>query len=172
MLLVLDVVLVLSMLLYSGGLLALGAIVAPVVFRSGLSGAADVMTSIFTRFDRLAVALCVVALLAEAISLAIGGTPLARARIVRGVLVVLFALGVGAQSGVLSPTIARMHAEGVQRHVGPRGQAFDRVHNWSSRVGKITVSLAIAAATMVLAERGARLSRDRDRSIDAVKTLQ
>lgn len=172
MLLALDVVVLVSVLAYSGGLLALGAIVAPAVFRSGLAGAADLMTTIFTRFDRVAIALCVLALLGEAASVTLRGGPMTRPRIARGALVVLFALGVATQSGYLSPKIARMHSEGVQRNVGEAGAEFDRTHNWSSRVGKLTVSLAIAAVVAVLVDRRANSSPPRDRSVDAADTSQ
>jgi hypothetical protein len=168
----LDVVLIVSVLFYSGGLLALGAVVAPLVFRSGISGAADLMTSIFTRFDKVAIALVLVALATEAVSVVVRGGPMTRLRVARGALVVLFSLGVAVQSGVLSPTIARLHAEGVQRYVGPRGMEFDRIHNWSSRVGKLTVSLAIAAVVAVLLERRTAVSPARDRSVDAANRSQ
>ena len=169
MLLALDVILIAAVLLYGGGL---RAIVAPTIFRSGISAAADLMTTIFTRFDRVAVALVIVALIAEGVSVALRGAPMDRLRIARGALVVLFALSVGVQSGYLSPTIARMHAEGVRRYEGERGQAFDRVHNWSSRVGKVAVTLAIAATVAVLLDRSKQALRTRDRSVDAAKTSQ
>jgi hypothetical protein len=172
MLLALDVIVIAAVLMYSGGLLAIGAIVAPTVFRSGISAAADLMTTIFTRFDRVAVALVVLALIAEAVSVAMRGAPLDRLRIARGALVILFSLSVGVQSGYLSPTIARLHTEGVRRYEGPRGIEFDRVHNWSSRVGKVAVSLAIAAVVAVLLDRARQESRSGDRSVDAAKTSQ
>jgi hypothetical protein len=154
-LLALDLIVMTSVLAYSGGLLALGAIVAPTVFRSGISGAADVMTTIFTRFDRVAIALVLTGLTAEAISVAVRGGPLSRLRVARGALLVLFSLAVAGQSGVLSPTIARMHREGVVRNVGARGAEFDRVHQWSSRVGKLAVLLALGVVAAALADRSA-----------------
>jgi hypothetical protein len=120
----------------------------------------------------VAVALVVLALIAEAVSVAMRGAPLDRLRIARGALVILFSLSVGVQSGYLSPTIARLHTEGVRRYEGPRGIEFDRVHNWSSRVGKVAVSLAIAAVVAVLLDRVRQESRSGDRSVDAAKTSQ
>ena len=172
MFLTLDILVIAAVLLYSGGLLVIGAIVAPTVFRSGISAAADLMTTIFTRFDRVAVALVVVALIAEAMAVAMRGAPLDRLRIARGALVILFAAAVGVQSGYLSPSIARMHHEGVRRYEGPRGVEFDRIHNWSSRVGKLAVSLALAATVAVLLDRQRQPSQGRDRSVDAAKTSQ
>ena len=168
----LDVLIVAALLMYSGGLLVMGAIVAPTVFRSGIASAADLMTTIFARFDRVAFALVLLALLGEAISTILRGSPMDRLRIARGALVVLFAVAVGVQSGHLSPSIARMHAEGVRRYEGPRGMEFDRVHNWSSRVGKVAVTLAIAATVAVLLDRSRQASQSRDRSVDAAKTVQ
>jgi len=114
----------------------------------------------------------VVALIAEAVAVAMRGAPLDRLRIARGALVILFAAAVGVQSGYLSPSIARMHQEGVRRYEGPRGMEFDRVHNWSSRVGKLAVLLALAATAAVLLDRQRQPSQGRDRSVDAAKTSQ
>lgn len=172
MLLTLDLLVIAAVLLYSGGLLVIGAIVAPTVFRSGLSAAGDLMTTIFSRFDRVAIALVVVALVAEAVATVTRGAPMDRLRVARGALVILFAAAVGVQSGYLSPSIARLHAEGVRRYEGPRGMEFDRIHNWSSRVGKFAVSLALAASVAVLLDRQRQPSQGRDRSVDAAKTSQ
>jgi hypothetical protein len=166
-LLALDLLALTAVLAYSGGLLALGAIVAPTVFRSGIAGAADVMTTIFTRFDRVAIALVLSGLTAEALSVALRGGPLSRVRIARGALIVLFSLTVAVQSGALSPTIARMHREGVTRNVGPRGAEFDRVHQWSSRVGKLAVLLALAFVAATLLDRSASRNHGDGSRVDA-----
>jgi hypothetical protein len=130
------------------------------------------MTTIFTRFDRVAIALALLALVAEAVAIAMRPGPLDRLRIARGALVVLFAVTVGVQSGYLSPRITRMHQEGVRRYEGPRGMQFDRIHTWSSRFGKLAVTLALAATVAVLRDRNRQLSPECDRIVDGVKTSQ
>ncbi|MDP3279263.1 MAG: DUF4149 domain-containing protein [Deltaproteobacteria bacterium] len=158
LLLALDLIVVASTLLYAGAIGALGAIVAPVVFRSGISSAADLMTTIFGRFDRVAGALALVALLAEFAALMrrrseTTGSKQSRLNHVRSALVAVFSLTVAIQAAVLSPGIAALHREGVQRGVGPRGATFDRMHRASSSVGKLAVLSALAIAALALKNR-------------------
>src|SRR6476660_4762560 len=78
----------LALAVWAGGLLALGAIVAPIVFRVvPAPTSADAMTLVFRRFDVVAIVCAAVALVAEA-AFAVRGGRVTRADLVRGVCVV------------------------------------------------------------------------------------
>lgn len=189
MLIALDLLLLCAVLFYSGALASIGAIVAPLVFRSGWDGAGGVMTKIFLRFDRVAMVLVFVALGTELLRVVLfpvrkpsderqdQSTPQAENSrpigVLRFALVCAFAFTVGAQSGYLSPQIARMYEQGISPRHPQFGQQFSSVHRTSSAVGKASVVLAIAIATVVLKSlRGPRVDREKNQqtAIDAPKT--
>jgi hypothetical protein len=159
--LALDALVVLAALVWAGGLLVLGAIVAPTVFGSGDPHAADVMTAIFSRFDRVAVVCAALVLVGEAASLAVGRPMHTSARVTRIALALALAVLAGVQAGYLTPTIAALHEQGVVRGVGALGARFDRIHHASETVGKLTVLAAMAFAVSVFDSRR-RTARDAD----------
>jgi uncharacterized membrane protein len=128
--------------LWVGGLLTLGAIVAPVVF--GVVPAptsADAMTIVFRRFDHLAVACSIVVLGAE-----VGMALVVRAKtldIVRGAVAVLMtacALGVAWYA---SPKIAALHAGGALRGFETAGMELERFHRIAEALAKGELALGI-----------------------------
>ena len=135
--------------LWMGGMVALGAIAAPVVF--GMVPAptnADAMTVVFRRFDKLAVA-CVVAALAVEIGLALlrdreEGRKLVRLDLVRGGLVTLAAGAAAYVAMFVSPRIEALHQAGAVRHLGASGEELDAIHRVAERAGKLELALAIA----------------------------
>jgi hypothetical protein len=158
--LILDAVVVIASLVWAGGLLALGAIAAPIVFRSGNPEAATLMMSIFVRFDRVAVAAAAALLAAEAISL-LTRRPMRRAdRVTRVGLALVLAACAGLQAWYLSPAITGMYQQGVRRNVGAAGARFERVHRASERTSKATAFAALALAVFVLRSRGRSESDD------------
>jgi hypothetical protein len=122
--------------LWLGGLLVLGAIVAPVVFREVPAPASgDAMTIVFRRFDRIALGCAALLGVVEAIRARAGG--LSRIDIARVVFTVI-AAGIALTMALkISPTIAELHAMGAIRGVGPLGQALDRAHDWATSLGKV-----------------------------------
>jgi len=151
---IVDALVVIAALLWAGGLLVLGAIVAPTVFRTGTPNAADLMQTVFSRFDRVAIAAASVILIAEAASW-LTRQPMARNdRIMRLVLVILLAACAGVQAGLLTPNLVRLFGQGARRGVGELGARFDRIHRASEWVGKASVFCALALAAFVVRSRG------------------
>src|SRR5437879_1887369 len=88
----------LALAVWAGGLLALGAVVAPIVFRVvPAPTSADAMTLVFRRFDVVAITCAAIALVAEA-SFAVRGGRVTRLDVVRG-LTVAFAAGLAIAVG-------------------------------------------------------------------------
>jgi hypothetical protein len=127
-----------------GGMLTLGALVAPVVFRmvpAPTSG--DAMSVVFLRFDRLAVLLGCALLLAEAAlaRTAPTGRPLFD-RLRLGAT--LAALGMALLTAlVVAPGIADLHAHGAVRGLGEGGLALDRLHDQARGLGQAQALLLL-----------------------------
>ena len=151
--LLVDAVVVIASLVWAGGMLVLGAIVAPTVFRSGDPMAPDLMAAVFVRFDYVAIAAVALILTAEAASWILRVSAPARDRYVRLALAVALGVCVAVQAGYLSPSIVSLHQRGAHRGFGPLGAEFERVHHWSELVGKFTVFAAVALAIYVLRSR-------------------
>ncbi len=136
---------------FAGGLVALGACAAPMVFRlAPYPFSADAMGAAFQRFDAIAVGCALVALGAEVARTLLdvrARSPRPRpvrivARVRRYVGMVLAALAmVGA--AMLTPEILRLHGEGVRRGVGERGHALEATHRRAEQNGKACVALAV-----------------------------
>jgi uncharacterized membrane protein len=151
------IVQLLSIAVWAGGLLALGAIVAPVVFRTvPAPSSADAMTLVFRRFDGVAIACAVIALVAEA-AFALRGGRATRADLARGIcLVTATALAIVIGSW-LSPGIAELHRGGAVRHVGEAGEALERLHRLAELLAKGEIVLLLASFGLAVA----KTSRDR-----------
>ena len=138
-----EVVATVAIALWLGGVLALGAFAAPVVFQSlELDTAGAVMGTIFARFDRLVVAVAVIIIASEVVRVACEGArgTIARARLAIAAVLVGLAL---VSSLWLGPQINKLFEAGVHRGIGAAGMEMDRLHRWASTAGK----LAIAGAT-------------------------
>jgi uncharacterized membrane protein len=139
----------LAIAVWLGGLLVLGAIVAPTVFRvvhAPLS--ADAMTLVFRRFDRVAMTAAAVALIAEVV-LATRGGRVSHLDLVRGLSVVVagaLAVLVGAH---LSPTIEALHRGGAVRGFGETGLALERAHRLAEACGKGQLGLLVVALLLL-----------------------
>jgi hypothetical protein len=140
--------------LWLGGLVVLGALVAPVVFtRVTMPQSADAMVVVFRRFDAVAMTCAAVALAAEAVR-AVGGrdrgttamlVQLDRARATALVL----AAGAAVYEGTsLSPRIAALHAAGAVRGLGVPGIELSRLHDWAEACGK--AELLLLATSLAL----------------------
>lgn len=139
----LDALNLLAVALWLGGLVALGAIVAPTVFHNvPMPTAADAMTRVFRRFDRIAMACAAVAVITEALRLR--ARPSSRAGwLAAGLVVVAAALAV-VEGVHFSPAIESLHRSGAVRGRGASGQELDELHRWAERLAKIEVALLFA----------------------------
>jgi uncharacterized membrane protein len=141
----LAVVQLLALAVWAGGLLALGAVVAPIVFRTVPAPTnADAMTLVFRRFDTVAIACAAVALVAEA-GFALRGGKITRLDLARAASVVVatgLAIAVGAW---ISPAIAELHRSGAVRGVGEGGQALARLHHLAEALAKGEITFLFAS---------------------------
>ena len=141
--------------LWASGLLTLGAVVAPIVFRVvPAPGSADAMTLVFKRFDGIAITCAAIALVAEA-AFAIRGGRTTRADLVRGGCLVVaagLAIAIGAW---LSPAIAALHRSGAIRGLGDGGLVLERLHHLAERLakGELLLLLVVFILTVTKATR-------------------
>ncbi|MGE0201173.1 MAG: DUF4149 domain-containing protein [Candidatus Melainabacteria bacterium] len=133
--------------LMAGGMLAIGAFAAPVMFK-GLSRpeAGDLLTLIFRRYDSVIVTSLGLVLIGELVRVFPGqltwmsSGPVAWLR--TALLVVLLAAGLYTTM-VLNPQIERMHAAGIHPGGSPEGLQFSRVHKTSENLYKLEMALSL-----------------------------
>ena len=137
----LAAVALLSIAVWLGGLTALGAVAAPVVFSMvPWPSSADAMSIVFRRFDAVAMACSAIVLTTEAIR-AVTGWPFSRAERGRA-LVALAAAGAAVLEGIkISPAIAALHAAGAIRGVEGPGLELARLHDQAEWCGKTELLL-------------------------------
>ncbi|CAN5456901.1 hypothetical protein BH09MYX1_BH09MYX1_52260 [soil metagenome] len=145
----------LSSALWLGGILVLGAIVAPIVLTEvPAPTSADAMTHVFLRFDRVAPFSLVVIGISEAIAGRLA-PPRRRVEQVRLVAVAIAGALALVQALWLSPTISDLHQQGAIRGLGPLGLALEVAHHRSELCGKSEVAL-LAAFVVLSAFRRTR----------------
>lgn len=125
--------------LWVGGLVVLGAVVAPTIFRNvPAPESANAMTLVFRRFDRVAMACAAIVLVVEVL-LALYAKPLLRRDLVRGgVAIVLSAFAI-VQGTWISPAIASLHQAGAIRGSGELGVRLEERHRVAEALGKSQV---------------------------------
>jgi hypothetical protein len=148
----LTVLQLLALGLWAGGLATLGAIVAPVVFRFvPAPHAADAMTVVFARFDRVAVACGIVAVTTEALLwLRARRASRGPVHVVRAMALLFAALIAVTMAFWVTPTIAGLHAHGALRGIGEAGHALETFHHSAESLSKgellvLCVALALRA---------------------------
>ena len=134
-----------------GGLLVLGAIVAPTVFREvPAPTSADAMTLVFTTFDKLAMTCAAIVAVAEVVRFRIDRPEKIDRVDVARLVVIAFAGALAVVQGTwLSPAIVALHQNGAIRGLGPLGEKLDTIHAWSERCGK-TESLLLIVLVVLL----------------------
>ncbi len=141
-----------------GGLLALGACAAPMVFEHTpypFSGRA--MGSAFARFDSIAIGCAVVALGAEVVRTLVsmksgGGKWIGRLRRYAAIALALAGVYTGMR---LTPSILELHEQGVRRNVGPAGEQLEALHAQAELIGKMIIPIALALIALhVITLRG------------------
>jgi len=140
-----------------GGMLTLGALVAPVVFTMiPAPGAADAMTVVFQRFDTVAL-VCVAVIVASEACRSLGATGvhldasavssrdaihrLDLARMATGALGAALVL---LQALWITPAIVALHLGGAIRGFGPDGLELDRIHGYAETCGKAQAIVGLA----------------------------
>jgi uncharacterized membrane protein len=127
-----------------GGMLALGAIVAPVVFTMvPRPEAAEAMTVVFARFDWVAVGCVAVILVSEAWR-AKGSARVERLDMARAGVAAVGAALVLLEALWITPAIAALHHGGAVRGLGAAGLELDRMHGLAETCGKAQVTFALA----------------------------
>ncbi|MBX3188491.1 MAG: DUF4149 domain-containing protein [Labilithrix sp.] len=148
------VVQILAIGLWAGGLVALGAVAAPIVFRVvPAPTSADAMTLVFQRFDRVAITCAAVALAAEVAFITRGGkvTRLDVARASLLTIAGLLAIAIGAW---LSPGIAELHHAGAVRGLGDGGLALERLHRLAETFAKAQLFMLVVVTALSIAKVG------------------
>jgi hypothetical protein len=139
---------IMSLAIWIGGWVALGACAAPIVFRvvpAPHSG--DAMGAVFQRFDVIAMTCAVIVLACEAVRIRTDATApgaraifAARARTALAVIAALAAIYGGIE---LSPRIVALHSAGAVRGLGADGTELERLHRWAESVAKIEVTAGL-----------------------------
>lgn len=138
----------LAIAIWSGGLVALGAVAAPLVF--GIvptPTSADAMTAVFTRFDAIAMTCAAVALVADA-TLTRRSGPIRRLDLARGSALLVAGAAAIVEGSFISPTITGLHRAGAVRGLGEQGMALERMHRVAEATGK--TELVLLAVVLVL----------------------
>jgi uncharacterized membrane protein len=140
-----------------GGMLTLGALVAPVVFTMiPAPGAADAMTVVFERFDTVAL-VCVAVIVASEACRSVGATldlrpgsgaaspeDIGRLDLARMATGAFGAALVLLQALWITPVIAALHRGGAIRGVGAEGLELDRIHGYAETCGKAQAIVGLA----------------------------
>jgi hypothetical protein len=150
---ILAAVALLAVGVWLGGLTALGAVAAPIVFSMvPWPSNADAMSVVFRRFDAVAMACSAIVLTTEAVR-AMTGWPFSRTERARA-LVSVAAAGAAVVEGVkISPRIAALHAAGAIRGVDAPGIELARLHDlaeWCGKTELLLLSIVIVLHVLTL----------------------
>ncbi len=130
-----------------GGLVALGAIAAPIVFAMvPAPTSADAMVVVFRRFDSVTMSAAACVLVVEAVRARFA--PVRRldlARIAASGLASALAVWEGVS---LSPRIEALHRSGAIRGLGSAGMELDRVHETARMVGQVELLLLVVVVAL------------------------
>ncbi len=135
---------------WMGGMIALGAIAAPVVFKTVPAPTnADAMTVVFRRFDTLALACVALAGLVEVALAVLRRGRFAGLELARGGLVAVAGAAVLYVALAVSPRIEALHRAGAVRGQagsagGAGGAELDAIHATAERAGKLGLALGVA----------------------------
>lgn len=163
---IVTVAYVIALSIWAGGLVVLGAIVAPAVFGIVPAPAsADAMTIVFRRFDVVAIGCAVVALACEA-ALAWRGGRATRIDLARAAGAVVAAALAIVEGTYLSPAIEALHRGGAVRGFGDAGLALERLHRQAEAAAKAELVLLLVVIALVVL----RADRPSTRSADVVST--
>jgi len=134
--LITQVATIFALALWLGGMLMLGAVVAPIVFSVVPARAsADAMTMVFRRFDAVAITSAAVVLFCELWRVRI--TPkIARIDIARGIALATAGLLALYEGMVVSPRVESLHRAGAIRGSGDLGLQLESAHSLAEAISK------------------------------------
>jgi uncharacterized membrane protein len=140
---------VLALALWVGGLVVLGAIVAPTVFRIvPAPTSADAMTVVFRRFDVIALAAAAAALVCEVLfARRVRSSRIDR---VRGAAIVMAAILAIVEAVWLSPAIEALHRAGAIRGLDAPGLALERLHRLAETAAKGELVLLLGVLVLLV----------------------
>lgn len=126
-----------------GGIVALGAIAAPVVFSvAPFPQSADAMTTVFRRFDLVAMTCAAVLVGAEGVRL-VARVPFSAYDWARTAIAVIAATLAVVEGVWVSPRIAELHFAGALRGIGGAGMELSRLHDLAELGGKAQIALLV-----------------------------
>jgi uncharacterized membrane protein len=158
-----------------GGLVVLGAIVAPTIFgQVSFPASADAMTLVFRRFDAVAMSCAAILLTTEALR-ALARVPFARIDHARAAAALLASAAAVMEGASVSPRIAALHAAGALRGRGADGLELDRLHHLAEMLGKAEVALLLLVIVLQvlswpMTQRALRQHNVRGRLVDGPGT--
>ncbi len=139
-----NVIEYLALSLMIGGMLALGAFVAPAIFGNlPLDEAAKVMTLIFRRYDGVMFVGLILIVFGEVVRMATSDAFSRLVHRIRYVGVVLLVCLSLFSLFVVNPKIAQFQHQGVVRGVGKAGIALDQTHRQAEMLYKTELSLEV-----------------------------
>jgi hypothetical protein len=138
---ILSTAALLAIAVWLGGLVALGAVAAPVVFATvSFPASADAMSIVFRRFDSVAMTCAAIVLATEAVR-PVAGLAFERFAHVRAAGSLLAAVAAVFEGVKISPRIAALHAAGAIRWVDEPGRELAHLHDVAEWCGKIELGL-------------------------------
>jgi putative copper export protein len=127
---------ILALGLWLGGMLTLGAVVAPVVFSVvPLPTSADAMTVVFRRFDAIAITCAALVLFCELWRVNVT-KKLSRIDIARGVALTIAGLLALYEGMIVSPRVEELHRAGAVRGSGDLGMQLESAHSLAEAISK------------------------------------
>lgn len=152
-----SIVALLAAAVWLGGLVALGAVAAPLVFSHvPLPQSADAMSAVFRRFDAVAMT-CAGLVVATEVARRLAGPRFTRLDHGRALASLFAAVAAVIEGANVSPRIAALHAAGAVRGANAAGLELARLHDLAEALGKAQVTLvALVIVLQVLSLLPAR----------------
>ena len=145
---ILGAVSLLACLPWLGGLVVLGAVVAPAVFAIvPAPTSADAMTVVFRRFDRVAIVASAVVLLCEVGLATVTRTLRDAARSLAAIVMSALAL---YEATILSPQIEALHRAGAIRGLGDLGLELEHAHAIAELVAKTELAVGLGYVVLLV----------------------
>jgi hypothetical protein len=138
-----QVATILALALWLGGMLTLGAVVAPIIFSIvPMPTSADAMTVVFRRFDAIAITSAAVILFCELWRIR-DTKKISRIDIARGVSLLVAQVLAVYEGFVISPRVESLHRAGAIRGVGDLGMQLDSAHKAAELVSKTEAAVLV-----------------------------
>jgi hypothetical protein len=132
------------------GWVVLGAIVAPVQFRTVPSPyAAEAMTTIFRRFDTIALACAAIVWMTDVL---LGNASDSKVRVAKRALASLATIALLLEAFLIAPRIEDLFRAGAIRGFGPEGETLNAWHRAAEGAGKLQVLALFILLALELVE--------------------